>query len=114
MREVSGVTVRLMSDGELSRLEVLRDLDQRRLTTAAAAQLLGVGRRQAFRLLKAYRIEGPTGLISKRWRSAQQPAQARGVAARGSNGQWYWNFGPTLAAQGAGIAISLFWGDSRL
>jgi len=29
-----GVTVRLMSDGELSRLEVLRDLDQRRLTAA--------------------------------------------------------------------------------
>jgi hypothetical protein len=37
---VSRVTVRLMSDGELRRLEVLRDLDQRRLTTEAAAQLL--------------------------------------------------------------------------
>jgi hypothetical protein len=33
-------TVRLMSDGELSRL-VLRDLDQKRLTTEAA-RLLGV------------------------------------------------------------------------
>jgi hypothetical protein len=31
-----------MSDGELSRLEVLRDLDQKRLTTEAAAQLLGL------------------------------------------------------------------------
>jgi len=30
-----------MSDGELSRLEVLRDLDQKRLT-AEAARLLGV------------------------------------------------------------------------
>ena len=60
------MTVRLMSDGELSRLEVLRDLDQRRLTTEAAGQLLGLERRQVFRLLKAYRIEGPTGLISKR------------------------------------------------
>jgi hypothetical protein len=29
-----------MSDGELSRLEVLRYMDQRRLTTEAAAQLL--------------------------------------------------------------------------
>jgi hypothetical protein len=36
------VTVRLMSDGELSRLEVLRDLDRKRLTTKAAAQLLGL------------------------------------------------------------------------
>ena len=58
--------VRLMSDGELSRLEVLRDLDQRRLTTAAAAQLLGLERRQVYRPLKAYRAEGPAGLISKR------------------------------------------------
>jgi hypothetical protein len=36
-----------MSDGELSRLEVLRDLDQKRLTTQAAAQLLGLERRSA-------------------------------------------------------------------
>ena len=36
-----------MGDGELTRLvEVLRDLDQRRLTTDAAAQLLGLERRQ--------------------------------------------------------------------
>jgi predicted DNA-binding transcriptional regulator YafY len=55
-----------MSDGELSWLEVLRDLDQRRLTAAAAAQLLGLERRQVYRLLKAYRTEGPAGLISKR------------------------------------------------
>jgi hypothetical protein len=40
-----------MSDGELTRLEVLRDLDQRRLTTAAAAQLLRLERRQVFRRL---------------------------------------------------------------
>ena len=31
-----------MSDGELTRLEVLRDLDQHRLTTTAAAPLLGL------------------------------------------------------------------------
>ena len=61
-----GVTIRLMSDGELRRLEVLQDLDRGRLTTAAAGQLLGLERRQVFRLLKAYRIEGPAGLISKR------------------------------------------------
>ena len=63
---MSTVTVRLMSDGELTRLEVLRDLDQRRLTTEVATRLLGLARRQVFRLLKAYRTDGPTGLISKR------------------------------------------------
>jgi hypothetical protein len=41
---VPGVTVRLMSDGELTRLEVLRDLDRRRLTSEAAAQLLGLSK----------------------------------------------------------------------
>jgi len=50
-----GVTVRVTSDGELVRLEVLRDLDQKRLTTKTAVRLLGLGRRQVFRLLKAYR-----------------------------------------------------------
>src|SRR5215213_3964086 len=54
-REVPGVTVRLMSDKELARLEVLRDLAQQRLTPTAAGQLLGLERRQVFRLLKAYR-----------------------------------------------------------
>ena len=37
---VLGVTVPLMSDRELARLELLRDLDRGRLTTATAAQLL--------------------------------------------------------------------------
>jgi hypothetical protein len=36
----------LMSDGEPSPLKVLRDLDQKRLTTQAAAQLLGLERRR--------------------------------------------------------------------
>jgi hypothetical protein len=35
-----------MSDVGLTRLEVAQDLDQRRLTTTAAAQLLGLERRQ--------------------------------------------------------------------
>src|SRR3954464_7514579 len=82
-REVAGVTVRLMSDGELARLEVLRDLDQRRLTPTAAAQLLGLERRQVFRLLQVYRAEGPVGLISKRRGrpgNRRQPAELRATA----------------------------------
>jgi hypothetical protein len=87
---VSGVTVRLMSDGELTWLEVLRDLDQRRLTTEAAGQLLGLERRQVFRLLKAYRTAGPTGLISKqrgRPGNRRKPAQiySRPRGTEGSN-----------------------------
>jgi Homeodomain-like domain len=98
---VLGVTVRLMSDGELSRLEVLRDLDQKRLPTEAAAQLLGLERRQVFRLLKAYRTDGPTGLISKqrgRASNRRKPAALR-RAVLAMIREWYWDFGPTLAAE---------------
>src|ERR1700751_2470632 len=90
-----------MSDGELSRLEVLRDLDQKRLTTEAAAQLLGLERRQVFRLLKAYRTEGATGLISKRRgrRSNRRKPEALRRAVLAMIREWYWDFGPTLAAE---------------
>jgi transposase len=90
-----------MSDGELTRLEVLRDLDQRRLTTAAAAQLLGVGRRQVFRLLKAYRSEGAPGLISKRRgrRSNRRKPEELRTKALAIMRDRYWDFGPTLAAE---------------
>ena len=70
------MTVRLMSDVELTRLEVPPDLDQKWLTREAAAQLLGLERRQVFRLLKAYRTKGAPSLISKRRGRAGQPASA--------------------------------------
>jgi hypothetical protein len=90
-----------MSDRELRRLEVLQDLDRRRLTAPAAGQLLGLERRQVFRLLKAYRIEGPTGLISKRRgrRSNRRKPEALRRAVLTIIRQWYWDFGPTLAAE---------------
>src|ERR1700739_193307 len=90
-----------MSDRELRRLEVLQDLDGRRLTPAAAGQLLGLERRQVFRLLKAYRIEGPTGVISKRRgrRSNRRKPEALQRAVLTIIRQWYWDFGPTLAAE---------------
>jgi hypothetical protein len=57
---VFGVTVPLMSDRELGRLEVLRDLDQKRLTTEAAVQLLGPERRQVFSIAEG-RSESSAG-----------------------------------------------------
>ena len=84
-----------------ARLEVLRDLDQRRLTTAAAAQLLGLERRQVFRLLKAYRAEGAAGLISKRRgrpSNRRKPEELR-TKVLAIIRERYWDFGPTLAAE---------------
>jgi hypothetical protein len=76
-------------------------LDHGRLTTATAAQLLGLGRRQVFRLLKAYRTEGATGLISKRHgrRSNRRKPEALRKAVLAIVREWYWDFGPTLAAE---------------
>jgi Winged helix-turn helix len=95
------VTVRLMSDRELRRFEVLRDLAQERLTAAAAAQLLGLERRQVFRLLKAYRVEGAAGLISKRrgCPSNRRKPEALRSKALSIIGERYSDFGPTLAAE---------------
>jgi Winged helix-turn helix len=101
---VFGVAIRLMSDGELRRLELLRDLDQRRLTPATAAELLGLGRRQVFRLLKTYRSEGPAGLVSKRRgrpSNRRKPEVVRAEALAIIR-ERYWDFGPTLAAEKLG------------
>src|SRR6266446_6563903 len=41
-RGVFGVTVRRMSDGKLSRIEVLRDVDRKELTSASVVPLLSL------------------------------------------------------------------------
>ena len=110
------MTVQLMSDGELGRLEVLRDLDQRRLTTAAAAQLLGLERRQVFRLLRRYRAEGAAGLISKRRGrpgNRGKPEEFR-TKALAIIRERYWDFGPTLAAEKLGELHGIVLGRETL
>src|SRR5688500_11513522 len=52
----------LMSERGLRRVEVLSSVVARRMTVTAAAAVLGVSRRQAHRLLKAYRAEGAAAL----------------------------------------------------
>src|ERR1700737_3145223 len=90
-----------MSDGELSRLEGLRDLDQRGLTSAGGARLFGLERRQVFRLLKAYRTEGRAGLISKRRGRSSNRRKPEAVRTKALSmiREHYWDFGPTLAAE---------------
>ncbi|MGH7000717.1 MAG: ISNCY family transposase [Stellaceae bacterium] len=80
---------------------MLRDVDQGRLTGAAAAQLLGLERRQVFRLLKAYRSDGATGLISKRRGRASNRRKPEALRTKVLSliRKRYWDFGPTLAAE---------------
>ena len=90
-----------MSDGELRRLEVLRDVDRGGLPVGAAAQLLGRSERQVWRLLKAFRAAGVSGLISKK---RGRPSNRKTAAAVRAAALWivrrnYADFGPTLAAE---------------
>jgi hypothetical protein len=59
------MTVIQMSEGELTRLRVLIDLADKRLTVEAADTLMGVGRRQVYRLCRAFASEGSTALVSR-------------------------------------------------
>ncbi len=52
------MTLHIVSDRELARLELLRDLASGRVTASAAAELLGLERRQFQSLTKAYADQG--------------------------------------------------------
>ena len=54
-----------MSSKEISRLEVMQKLEEKRLHQREASTILGVSVRQIKRLLKSYRREGAKGLVSK-------------------------------------------------
>jgi transposase len=90
-----------VSDGELRRLEVMREVDRGGLPVRAAAQLLGRSERQVWRLLKEFRAAGAAGLISKK---RGRPSNRRTATAVRAGALWivrqyYADFGPTLAAE---------------
>ena len=104
------MTVITMSRDELTRLRVLIDIADGRLSVADATALIGVGRRQIYRLLDAFRARGPDGLISrKRGRPSNRALGAvfhETVLAIVR--ERYADFGPTLAAE-----IGTSWPRSR-
>jgi Winged helix-turn helix len=60
------VSVVSMSKREFSRLEVLLRVQSGRLRVTDACELIGMQRRQLFRLLRGLKQDGPVSLISKR------------------------------------------------
>jgi hypothetical protein len=90
-----------MSERELSRLRVLIDLSDKRLTVAAAGTLMGLGRRQVYRLHRAFAADGPAAVVSRRRGRASnhrhREAFRRTVLALVC--EHYPDFGPTLAAE---------------
>jgi transposase len=95
------MTVITMSRKELTRLRVLIDIADGRLSVADAAGLIGVGRRQIYRLLDAFRARGADGLISRK--RGRPSNRALGAVFRETVlamvRERYTDFGPTLAAE---------------
>jgi Winged helix-turn helix len=95
------MTVVAMSHGELSRFDTLMRVERGELRVEDAAILLGLKRRQVFRLLERMRTDGASGLVS---RKRGRPSNRRHSDAlrdqiitivRGN----YRDFGPTLARE---------------
>ncbi len=88
-----------MSNKELSRLEVMTKVHEKRLTTSQASEYLGLSQRQVKRLSKKLKSEGPLGLVSKKVgkRSNHQLAPGLRDLTIGLIKDHYPDFGPTLA-----------------
>src|SRR5664280_1240496 len=88
-----------MSKEELSRLEVMEHLQEKRMEQRTAAEILGISVRHVKRLLRAYRWEGAIGLVSKqRGKPSHHQLDAETVQSTLDllKGR-YADFGPTLA-----------------
>src|SRR5258705_3252048 len=68
------MTVITMSRTEIDRMSVLQDLAASRIKVTEAATLMRLGRRQVFRLAKAYGKHGPQALVSRRRGPPSHPA----------------------------------------
>jgi transposase len=88
-----------MSTKEINRLEVMQRLSKKQMSQKEAGQILALSTRQIKRLLKAYRTQGATGLVSKqRGRASNnrlsETIRQKALAVLKTK---YRGFGPTLA-----------------
>jgi len=102
-----------MSKEEMHRLEVMKQLQEKRMNQRTAAEELGVSVRQVKRLLQAYRRQGASGLVSKQrgqpGHHQMDPATVKRALDLLKGG--YRGFGPTLAheklVEREGLKLSL-------
>ena len=90
-----------MSQKELDRLEVVQHVVSKRLTQYQAGQSMGIGTRQVRRLIRRYRREGKSGLMSRRRGKPgnnRLPSEMRKQVVSLVR-KHYKDFGPTLASE---------------
>jgi len=91
----------IMSEKELTRLEVIQRVKARTLKQNEAATRLGLSNRQIIRLVKRYKQEGAAGLVSKRRgkpgnRGYSETFKEKVMQVVRKN---YYDFGPTFAKE---------------
>src|ERR1700680_202859 len=91
------MTVITMSCNELTRLRVLIDVADGRLSVEDATGLIDVGRRQIYRLLQAFHADGPDGLISRK-RGGPSNRALGAVFREGSEHWWFADRDPRSAS----------------
>ncbi|MDR2189614.1 MAG: ISNCY family transposase [Azonexus sp.] len=100
-----------MSEKEVNRLEVLRQVMDGVISQVVAARRLGLSERHVRRLRRGYEREGVSGLVSKRRGrpSNHRIAEEKKGAVLARLRERYWDFGPTLAVEylrGEGLGVS--------
>jgi len=88
-----------MSNREITRLEVMQRLKDKRLTQKEAAGMLGISVRQVKRLYQAYKGQGARGLVSQRRGKPSNHQIEPGTKQQAIDliYEHYRDFGPTLA-----------------
>jgi hypothetical protein len=97
----TAIVVVSMSETEFSRLNVLLEVQAKRLKVAEAASVLQLQRRQVFRLLRGLRQHGAASLASKRRGKPSNnrlPAAVRDLTMSLVKAH-YADFGPTLGRE---------------
>ena len=93
--------LRLMSDKELTRLDIIHKVCEQLLTQVQASRQLKLSTRQIKRLVAAYRKRGADGLVSKQrgTRGNREHADAFKESVMECVRKEYADFGPTLASE---------------
>ena len=88
-----------MSNQEITRLEAMQRIKDKRMTQKEAGQMLGISTRQVKRLYQAYRKKGAKGLISARRGKPSNNRLDAGIVQQALDliKEKYADFGPTLA-----------------
>ena len=95
------MTILTMSNNECDRFEIISQVDDKKITRAHAAQMLGLSVRQIHRLVTRYRADGISGLISKQRgkpSNRRYPDSFRDYLLHIVRSE-YSDFGPTFACE---------------